>query len=100
MGFKNIVFRMIIVAYGIVLRNPLYDFAALLPYDEALCINGCAIADLNGDEMPEMYLTASSGWEYRAYYYMNGEVLSVDDIEPWTWSNELCYTRDGRLVMR
>lgn len=99
MVLKNVIFQMVIAAYGIVLREPLYDFAASLPYDEALYINGCAIADLNEDGMPEVYLTASSGWEYRVYYYMDDKVVVVDDMEPWAWSSKLCYTEDERMVM-
>ncbi len=99
MIFKNLVFQMLIAAYGVAVQEPIYDFAASLPYDEALYINNCQIADLNGDGMPEVYLAASSDWEYRVYYYMNGEVFVVDDMKPWAWSSRLCHTDDGRLVM-
>lgn len=99
MIFRNLVFQMLIASYGVVIQDPIYDFAASIPYDETLYINDYAIADLNGDGMPEVYLTASSGWEYRVYYYLNGKVLVVDDIEPWAWSSRLCCTEDGRMVM-
>lgn len=76
----------------------LYKFAVSISVDD-IYANGCTIRDLNSDGMPEVYLTASSGWQYHVFYYLDGEVHDVEDMTPWAWSNRLLYTSDGRLVM-
>lgn len=80
------------------LDDDLYKFAFSLPTDH-IYANGCTIMDLNSDGMPEVYLTASSGWQYHVFYYLDDEVHDVEDMTPWAWSNRLLYTSDGRLVM-
>lgn len=99
MFLKSTILQVLIAAYGIILQNPVYDFAASLPHDENLYINDCRIADLNNDGMPEIYISASSGWQYCVYYYLDGEVFVLDDLIPWAWSSELCYTSNDQLVM-
>lgn len=78
--------------------DELYKFAFSLPTDP-IYANGCTTMDLNSDGMPEVYLTASSGWQYHVFYYLDGEVHDVADMTPWAWSNRLLYTSDGKLVM-
>ena len=99
MFIKSAILQLLIVAYGIVLQDPLYDFAASLPLDVNLYINDSLIADLNEDGIPEVYIAAASGWQYYVYYYLDGEVFTLDDLTPWTWTSELCYTSKGQLVM-
>ena len=76
----------------------LFEFASSISVDD-IYADGCTIMDLNSDGMPEVYLTASSGWQYHVFYYLNGEVHDVEDMTPWAWSNRLLYTSDGKLVM-
>lgn len=99
MLLRNTILQLLIAAYGVVLQDPLYDFASSLPYDENLYINNSLIDDLNADGIPEVYIAASSGWQYCVYYYLDGEVITLDDLTPWAWSSELCYTSNGKLVM-
>ena len=99
MFFKSCILQLLIAAYSIVLQDPLYDFAASLPHNENLYINDSRLADLNEDGIPEVYISASSGWQYCVYYYLDGEVFTLDDLTPWTWSSELCFSSNGRLVM-
>lgn len=99
MFIKSTIIQLLIAAYGIILQDPLYDFAASLPHNENLYINDSLIADLNGDGMPEVYISAGSGWQYCVYYYMDGEVFTLDGLTPWAWSSDLCYTPGGKLVM-
>ena len=98
MFIKSSILQVLIAAYGIVLQDPLYDFAASLPHDE-MYINDSRIADMNDDGIPEVYISASSGWQYCVYYYLNGEVFVLDDLTPWAWSSELSYASNGQLVM-
>lgn len=76
----------------------LYEFAASISVDD-IYANGCTIRDLNSDGLPEVYLTASYGWEYHVFYYLDGEVHDVEDMTPWAWSNRLLYTPDGKMIM-
>lgn len=76
----------------------LFEFASSISVDD-IYANGCNIMDLNSDGMPEVYLTASYGWEYHVFYYLDGEVHDVEDMTPWAWSNRLSYTPDGKLIM-
>lgn len=99
MFIKSTILQLLIAAYGIVLQDPLYDFAASLPHDENLYINDSRIVDLNEDGMPEVYISAGSGWQYCVYYYLDGEVFTLDDLTPWAWSSDLRYTSNGKLVM-
>lgn len=99
MFLKSTILQLLIAAYGIILQDPLYDFAASLPHDGNLYINDSLIADLNEDGIPEVYISASSGWQYCVYYYMDGEAYTLDDLTPWAWSSELCYTSNDQLVM-
>lgn len=78
--------------------NPLERFAALVPETD-IYVNWSRVADINGDGMPELCFGGASGWDYRVYYYLNGEVHSVENMEPWTWSSSLYYTGDGTLVL-
>lgn len=78
--------------------HELCEFAISLPAD-FIYANGCTIMDINSDGMPEVYLTAENGWEYHVFYYLDGEVHDVEDMEPWTWSNRLLYTPDGKMIM-
>lgn len=76
----------------------LVDFASSISVND-IYANGCTIMDINSDGMPEVYLTASSGWKYHIFYYIDGDVHEVEDMEPWAWSNRLLYTSDGKIVM-
>lgn len=76
----------------------LYDLACSMPIDE-LHVEECTFMDINSDGMPEAYIGAAGGWQYGVYYYMDGEVRSVEDMTPWTWSSKLLYTPDGKLIM-
>ena len=73
-------------------------FAYSMPIDD-LHVDGGSIVDINSDGMPEVCLIAAAGWQYGVYYYMDGEVRSVDDMSSWTWSSSLLYTPDGKLIM-
>lgn len=46
MFIKSTIIQLLIAAYGIILQDPLYDFAASLPHNENLYINDSLIADL------------------------------------------------------
>ena len=76
----------------------LVDFASSISVDD-IYVNGCTIMDINSDGMPEVYLTASGAWRYYVFYYLDGEVHKVEDMEPWAWSNRLLYTPDEKMVM-
>lgn len=99
MSLDWIILQVLITAYSIVAPNPLYKMAVLMPQDDSIYINASAVIDLNEDGMPEVCLAASSGWEYYVYYYLDGDVCSVEGLIPWAWSSNLCYTTDKRLVM-
>lgn len=73
-------------------------FAYSMPIDD-LHVNGGSIVDINSDGMPEVCVIAATGWQFGVYYYMDGEVHSVDDMTSWTWSSSLLYTPDGDLFM-
>lgn len=76
----------------------LCEFAFSLPIDEYY-VNGCSIMDINSDGIPEVYLTAASGWQYYVYYELDGEMREVEDMEPWAWSNRLLHTSDEKLIL-
>lgn len=73
-------------------------FAYSMPIDE-LHVDGGNIIDINSDGVPEVYLEAATGWQHGVYYYMDGEVHSVEDMSSWTWSSSLLYTPDEKLIM-
>ena len=79
-------------------ENRLSTFAFSLPIDEYY-IQGCRIMDINSDGIPEVYLSAASGWQYYVYYELDGELREVEDMEAWAWSSRLLYTTDGKLIM-
>lgn len=98
--------QLLATVYGITMvaasgQEPNYDifeFASSISIDD-IYANGCTIMDINSDGMPEVYLTASYGWKYHVFYYLDGEVHDVEDMEPWAWSNRLLYTPDGKMIM-
>ena len=97
--FLAAVYSTVMVAVaGQEVNYELIDFASSISVDD-IYVNGCTIMDINSDGMPEVYLTASYGWEYHVFYYLDGEVHEVEDMEPWSWSNRLLYTPDGRMIM-
>lgn len=87
-----------IAAAGQETNYDLVDFAYSISVDD-IYVDGYTIMDLNSDGMPEVYLTASNGWQYHVFYYLDGKVHDVEDMTPWAWSNRLLYTSDGKLVM-
>lgn len=99
MSLVWITLQVLITAYSIASPEPRYQMAAKMPQDDSIYINTSAVIDLNEDGMPEVCLAASSGWKYYVYYYLDGDVCSVEDLTPWAWSSNLCYTTDNRLVM-
>lgn len=98
--------QLFVIVYGIAMlaitgNDPnyeLFEFASSISLED-IYANGCTIMDLNSDGMPEVYLTASNGWQYHVFYYLDGDVHDVEDMTPWAWSNRLLYTSDGKLVM-
>lgn len=96
--FATIYSIAMVVSTGQEPNYELYEFAASISVDD-IYANECTIRDLNSDGLPEVYLTASSGWQYHVFYYLDGEVHDVEDMTPWAWSNRLLYTSDGKLVM-
>lgn len=87
-----------LAATGQVPDYQLCVFAYSLPIDE-LHVEKCNIIDINSDGMPEVYVMAATGWQCGAYYYLDGEVHSVEDMTSWTWSSSLWYTSDEKLIM-
>lgn len=98
MGFNWILLQILITAYSVAIPDPRYQLAAHMP-QELIYINASTVQDLNGDGVPEVYLSAGGSWWYYVYYYMDGRVGSVEDLLPWTYTSDLCYTADGRLVL-
>lgn len=98
MNLDWILLQILITAYSVASPNPLYHLAAKMPQDP-IYINASTVRDLNEDGVPEVYLAAGSGWRYYIYYLLDDTVCSVEDLEPWAWSSNLCYTADGRLVL-
>lgn len=96
---EKILVRLVTAACAVVLEAPLCLYAVFLPKDDLVYIDRSIVEDINADGMPEVCLGAGSGWEYRVYYYLDGSVLQVEGLTPWTWSSGLCRTADGDLVM-
>lgn len=88
----------VLAAAGQDMDNRLSAFALSLPIDEYY-VQGCSIMDINSDGIPEVYLTAASGWQYYVYYEVDGELREVEDMEAWAWSSRLLYTSDEKLIM-
>lgn len=98
MSLHWIVLQILLTAYSIITPDSFYKMAVMMPKDE-ININRSVVADLDEDDLPEVYLQAAGGWQYYVYYYLNDTICSANDLQPWTWSSDLCYTADGRLVM-
>lgn len=82
------------------LQDILQQMAAMLPEDGIMsAVNKSTVEDLNGDGVPEIYLSAGSGWDYYVFYYLDGEMRSVEDLTPWAWSSNLQYAENDSLVM-
>ncbi|MDE7428230.1 MAG: hypothetical protein K2N00_02980 [Lachnospiraceae bacterium] len=83
------------------MQSELLQMAVMLPREDVynMYLNKCKVEDYNGDGLPEVYLAAASGWEYHVYYYLDGEMYTVEDLKPWAWSSDLCIAADGRLVL-
>lgn len=92
---------MTVACNGIPVQSELIQMAVTLPREDIynMHLDACKVEDYNGDGVPEVYLAAASGWEYHVYYYLEGEMRAVEDLEPWAWSSDLCTTADGRLVL-
>lgn len=86
---------------GYPMQSELLQMAVMLPREDiySMYLDKCNVEDYNGDGMPEVYLAAGSGWEYHVYYYLDGEMYTVEDLEPWAWSSDLCIAADGCLVL-
>lgn len=83
-------------------QDVLQQMAAMLPKEDifnSMWPDKCKVEDYNGDGIPEVYLTGASGWGYAVYYDLDGELRTVDNLEPWAWSSDLCVTADGHLVL-
>lgn len=83
------------------MQSELLQMAVMLPREDVynMHLDNCKVEDYNGDGVPEVYLAAASGWEYHVYYYLDGEMLTVEDLEPWAWTSSLCISADGHLVL-
>lgn len=77
----------------------LRQMAESLPEDIGFSINRSTVEDWNGDGVPEVYLSGSSGWGYAVFYGVDGEMHALEDLEPWTWTSDLCYTESGNLLL-
>lgn len=95
------VYIMTAAGSGSPLPAPLVQTAVMLPREDIydMYLDKCKVEDYNGDGIPEVYLAAASGWEYYVYFYLDGEMHSVEDLTPWAWSSDLCYTSDGHLAL-
>lgn len=82
------------------LQEILQQMAAKLPRDGMSGVKQSTVEDLNGDGLPEIYLSALNGYDYHIYYYLDGDMYEVEDLTPWTWTNSLEYTEDGHLLLR
>lgn len=80
-------------------QDILQQMAEMLPRDDLSGVKESAVKDLNGDGVPEIYLSALNGYDYHVYYYLDGEMYSVKDLAPWTWTSCLEYTESGLLVL-
>lgn len=82
-------------------QKELVQMAAMLPWEEVshMYLDRGKVEDYNGDGIPEVYLTAGNGWEYAVYYYLDGGLHTVEGLQPWAWSSDLCVTKDGHLVL-
>lgn len=81
------------------LQEILQQMAAQLPRVDMSGVKESTVEDLNGDGLPEIYLSALNGYDYHVYYYLDGEMHEVEDLRPWTWTSYLEYTEDGHLLM-
>lgn len=83
------------------MQSELLQMAVMLPRKDVynMHLDNCKVEDYNGDGVPEVYLAAASGWEYHVYYYLDGEMRTVEDLEPWAWTSSLCISADGHLVL-
>ena len=95
--FLVMVYSVAMVAAGQGVDNRLNAFALSLPIE--YYVQGCSIMDINSDGLPEVYLSAASGWQYYVYYELDGELRAVEDMEPWAWSSRLLCTTDGKLIL-
>lgn len=86
---------------GVPVRNELVQMAVMLPMDDicSMYLDRAKVEDYNGDGVPEVYLTAGGGWHYLVCYTLDGEMRTVEGLEPWSWSSELYHTADGSLVL-
>lgn len=98
MAFNISVYVMTAAYNGVPVQSELIQMAIMLPRED-MYLNKCKVEDYNGDGLPEVYLAAASGWEYHVYYYLDGEMHMVEDLEPWAWSSDLCITEDGHLEL-
>lgn len=82
-------------------RSELVQMAVMLPQDDicSMYLDRGKVEDYNGDGVPEVYLTSGGGWHYLVCYMLDGEMRTVDGLEPWAWSSELYHTADGHLVL-
>jgi len=83
------------------LQSEQLQTAVMLPREDvySMYLDKGKVEDYNGDGIPEVYLTAGSGWNYFVCYYLDGEMRTVEGLEPWAWSSDLCITEDGHLVL-
>lgn len=83
------------------MQSELLQMAVMLPREDIynMHLDKCKVEDYNGDGLPEVYLAAASGWEYHVYYYLDGKMYSVEALEPWAWSSDLCISADEHLVL-
>lgn len=87
---------------GSPVQEELLQTALMLPWEDItnyMSLNKCKVEDYNGDGVPEVYLAGASGWGYAVYYWLDGELRTVEGLEPWAWSSDLCVTADGHLVL-
>lgn len=93
---------MTVACNGSPVQEELLQTALMLPWEDItnyMSLNKCKVEDYNGDGVPEVYLTGASGWGYAVYYWLDGELRTVEGLEPWAWSSDLCVTADGHLVL-
>lgn len=89
------------VCNGNPVQEELLQTAAMLPKEDIsnMYLDKGKVEDYNGDGVPEVYLTSGGGWYYLVCYYLDGEMRTVEGLEPWAWSSDLYFTADGRLVL-
>lgn len=87
--------------HGGPMQSELLQMAVTLPREDVnnMYLDRGKVEDYNGDGVPEVYLTAGGGWHYLVCYYLDGEMRTVEGLEPWAWSSDLYITADGHLVL-